>query len=141
MKEIILETARQWLETPYHHQGRVKGAGVDCIGLIIGICHELSLIDFDVTGYDRTPDSTMMMELLEKHCTRTDNPEPGDLLLFRIRKNPQHVGLMTDDGGIIHAYQSVGKVVEHPLDPWWSSRIIGAFVLPINFPNQSIADL
>ena len=99
-----------------------------CFGF--GVCKELGLIDFDYNNYDRTPDSTMMMELIEKHCTPTDTPEEGDLLVFRIKKNPQHCGLMTD-GGIIHAYQSVGKVVEHPLDEWWSTRIIGAFVLPI----------
>lgn len=130
MKEQIITTARDWLGTPYHHQARVKRVGVDCIGLVIGVCWELGLIDFDYNNYDRTPDSTMMMELINNHCTPTDTPEEGDLLVFRIRKNPQHCGLMTDIG-VIHAYQSAGKVVEHPLDEWWSNRVIGAFILPI----------
>ena len=40
MKKQIIQTARQWLDTPYHHQARVKGVGVDCIGLVIGVCWE-----------------------------------------------------------------------------------------------------
>lgn len=139
MKKYILWTARQWVGTPYHHQGRVKGVGCDCIGLIIGVCQEIGLINFDFTNYERTPDGTAMMQELEKHCTPTNNPEPGDLLVFRIKRNPRHVGLLTD-GGIIHAYQSAGKVVEHSLDQWWSDRVIGAFVLPINFPNLPAPD-
>ena len=129
MRNQIIKAARTWIDTPYHHQARIKGVGCDCIGLVIGVCWELGLIDFDIGNYDRTPDSTMMMELLDHHCTRTEDPSPGDLLVFRIRKNPQHVGILTDSG-IIHAYQSVGKVVEHGLDDWWHDRIIASFVLP-----------
>jgi NlpC/P60 family putative phage cell wall peptidase len=134
MKKYILWTARQWVDTPYHHQGRVKGVGCDCIGLVIGVCQEIGLINFDFTNYERVPDSTVMMKEIEKHCKPTIDPEPGDLLVFRIKKNPQHVGILTDRG-IIHAYQSIGKVVEHPLDVWWMKRNIGCFELPIKFSN------
>lgn len=130
MKKEIIKTAREWIDTPYHHQARLRGVGVDCIGLVIGVCWELKLIDFDYNNYNRTPDSTMMMQIIQEHCTSTDTPEAGDLLVFRIRRNPQHCGLMTDTG-IIHAYESVGKVVEHPLDKWWSDRIVGSFILPL----------
>jgi len=27
----VTEEARVWLGTPYHHMGRVKGAGTDCL--------------------------------------------------------------------------------------------------------------
>ncbi len=129
MKKYIVWTARQWIDTPYHHQGRVKGVGCDCIGLIIGVCKEIGLIDFDFTAYDRTPDSTVMMEELNRYCAPIDRPDPGDILVFRIKRNPQHIALKTNEG-ILHAYQSAGKVVEHPLDPWWTKRIIASFVLP-----------
>ncbi len=33
----VVRTARTWLGTPYHHQGRLKGVGVDCAGLLIGV--------------------------------------------------------------------------------------------------------
>lgn len=129
MKDRIVAIAREYDQTPYIHQGRVKGVGIDCIGLVICVCKELGLIDFDYFDYDRTPDSSQLMELLEKHCTPTIDPEPGDILVFRIKREPQHVGIMTDLG-IIHAYQGAGKVVEHSLDDWWLKRNVAAFVLP-----------
>ncbi|MBD2694438.1 NlpC/P60 family protein [Anabaena catenula] len=125
----IVTTAREWLGTPYHHQARAKGVGVDCIGLVLGVLKELGVYTFDFTDYDRTPDSTVLQSLLEEHCTQTDNPEPGDIHLFRIKRNPQHVGLCSDIG-LIHAYQGVGKVVEHTLDEFWQRRIIKSFILP-----------
>lgn len=30
----VLAEARSWLGTPYHHMGRVKGAGADCLTLL-----------------------------------------------------------------------------------------------------------
>jgi hypothetical protein len=46
--------------------------------------------------------------------------------LFRINKEPQHVGIITDIG-IIHAYAQARKVVEHNLDDWWKARLAGCF--------------
>ena len=39
----VVRMARTWLGTPYHHQGRVKGAGVDCGGLVIGVARFLMI--------------------------------------------------------------------------------------------------
>ncbi|MDD3183389.1 MAG: hypothetical protein PHD48_11390, partial [Alphaproteobacteria bacterium] len=39
--------ARAWLNTPFHHQASVKGAGCDCIGLIKGVGMALKLVDYD----------------------------------------------------------------------------------------------
>jgi cell wall-associated NlpC family hydrolase len=33
----IVEEARSWLGTPYHHQAALKGVGCDCIGLLRGV--------------------------------------------------------------------------------------------------------
>jgi len=34
-KNLIIEKAREFIDTPYEHQGRLKGIGIDCCGLII----------------------------------------------------------------------------------------------------------
>jgi cell wall-associated NlpC family hydrolase len=36
--------ARAWLRTPYHHRGRVKGAGVDCAMLLAEVYAEAGLV-------------------------------------------------------------------------------------------------
>jgi cell wall-associated NlpC family hydrolase len=30
IRAAVVAEARSWLGTPFHHQGRVKAAGVDC---------------------------------------------------------------------------------------------------------------
>ena len=61
----LLTEARSWLDTPYHHQGRLKGVGVDCIGLIIGVAHALNLSEFDTHDYARIPNANMLESLLD----------------------------------------------------------------------------
>jgi len=34
-KNLIIEKAREFIDTPYEHQGRLKGIGIDCCGLIM----------------------------------------------------------------------------------------------------------
>ncbi len=41
----IIRTARSYIGTPFHHHGRLKNIGVDCLGLLIGVAKELNLND------------------------------------------------------------------------------------------------
>ena len=40
----VCTIARSWLGTPYHHMGRVKGAGVDCAMFPLEVYREAGLI-------------------------------------------------------------------------------------------------
>lgn len=131
IRKQIINEARKYLGTPFHHQGRVKGSGVDCIGLVTGVAKILGLSDYDNTVYSRHPDGAMLMGELEKHLEQIpiENAVPGDILVFRIRKYPQHLALMTDVG-MIHTNQKIGRVVENHLDARWKKRIYAAFKFP-----------
>ena len=136
--ENIVSQARTWLGTKYHHQGRLKKSrkgpgGVDCIGLIIGVIDELGMQDGegkplslqDETGYAMYPARGRLVTSIEKHLYSMQKEEMqiGDVLLFRMFNEPQHVALLTDyptgGFGIIHCNSSSGKVVEHPLSETW----------------------
>lgn len=121
----VIAEARAWAGTRWHHQGRSR-AGVDCVGLVIKVAHALGLSAFDIADYARQPDPAMMRALLAEHMEPIAKPEPGDVLLMRFEKEPQHVAIMTDRG-IIHAYAQARKVVEHRLDSLWRGRIVGAY--------------
>lgn len=127
----IVATARSWLGTPFHHQGRVKRVGVDCAGLIIGVARELGLPAEDLTGYGRRPDSGE----LERLCREQMRPialkaaRPGDVYLIEIDGRPQHLAFATDVG-LLHAYAPARKVVEHCIDAGWRARLVAAFALP-----------
>ena len=43
-RAAVMACARAWLRTPYHHRGRVKGAGVDCAMLLAEVYAEAGLV-------------------------------------------------------------------------------------------------
>lgn len=51
----IVDEARSWVGTPFRHQARIKGLGVDCVGLLVGVGEVLGLEVYDQTGYGRQP--------------------------------------------------------------------------------------
>lgn len=127
----IIQEARTWIGTPFKHQGRVKGIGVDCVGLIIGIAKAFNLSDFDITHYSRLPDGFLMQSLLDLHLQPINKAsiQAGDILLMRFEHEPQHLAIVSDIG-IIHAYAQVRRCVEHRLDDLWRSRIVSAYAFP-----------
>jgi len=133
-RKNIIEKAREYLNTPFVHQARKKGIGVDCIGLIVGIAKELELFNYDHTVYKRYSDGTLLMEHMKKVFIpiAVEDRQPGDVIIYwvnHISKHPQHVGVMTDIG-ILHTYDKVKKVVETHTHYNWDERITHAFQWP-----------
>lgn len=129
------EIARSYIGTPFHHQARVPGVGLDCVGLVICVGRELGVFDpiFDVPGYSRYPDGVMLMRNLQMHLTQIEETDmaPGDIVCVAFEKFPQHVGIVGDYlyGGlsIIHAASKHGKVIETRLLFGSSMRFVAAF--------------
>lgn len=149
-REQVVASARQWLGTPFKHQGRtassaqVKG-GCDCIGLVLGVveniyqqrgidmlCPQRSYLRKN-TEYGRLPDGQKLKSGLEQHLHPVSVAElkPADILLCRLDGNPQHVALVTEYAygglGMIHAYAQAHKVVENRLDDMWQSSVVSAY--------------
>ena len=132
----IVSTAREWLGTPFHHQGRVKGVGCDCAGLVVAVAKTLGLSSFDMMGYSRLPQGTLLEAVCDREMRRLADPtraQLGDVLLFRMDLAPQHLGIIGNylHGGfsLIHAYAQARKVTEHALDATWTSRVVAAYSL------------
>jgi NlpC/P60 family putative phage cell wall peptidase len=128
----IMATARSWLGTPWVHRGRLKGVGVDCGGLIIGVGRELGLLDFDTAAYGRIPDGQKLRALCDQYLLPKPVSEivPGDVLLMRFTRHPQHLAIAGDRGepfSLIHAYADAGQCVEHGADQMWRRRIVAAY--------------
>ena len=151
--DMIIEQARSWLGTSYHHQGRLKKAanhngGVDCLGLVMGVARELGLreksgrlfSEFDRSGYSEQPDNYELEEFLALHLAivKFEEIAVGDILSFRFIKYSQHVGIVSDflEGrlGLIHCYRNSACVVEHHLSASWQKAIAGVY----RFPEQVI---
>lgn len=130
----IVDKAREFIGTPYEHQGRLKGVGIDCCGLIICVAHELDLVRYDITDYSRWGDGADLLREFGEQCTPTDAPpEPGDIVVFSIGRIPRHCGIVASKNGnptLIHAYATIKKCVEHNLDKAWSDRIVAVYSFP-----------
>jgi len=135
----VVQAARGWVGTPYHHQARLNGVGVDCVGVVIGVARELGIVasDFDVSAYPRMPDGKSLMGLAELHMRRSDEPiQPGQVIVVAFDTDPQHMGIVGDyrHGGlsIIHAAAIArpGRVIETRLMFSRSMRFVAAFDLP-----------
>lgn len=145
-KRIVSE-ARLWLGTPFHHQGRARGAGVDCIGLVAGIAqglrirsfqadangNALLLSAFDRLDYAREPQGDLLRNAFSTllRPIRPERMRAGDVALFTMARHPQHVAIIGDyaHGGfsLIHAYEPAGMVCEHRLDDKWLRRLAGLY--------------
>jgi cell wall-associated NlpC family hydrolase len=128
-KQDIVNKAREYIDTPFVHQGRMKNVGVDCAGLCVCVLTELGLILSDVKNYKRIPDGNVFADTVNKNLTRKDNMEVGDFLIFAFDSEPQHIAIVSQLNPlkIIHSYQKVGKVVEHNAGRFWEQKIRGCF--------------
>ena len=143
----IIDTARLWLGTPFHHQGRVRQVGCDYIGLIIGVAASLHLrsregcllAECDVLNYPRRPrpqESSQLKTALSQHLWPATALAPGRIALFAdASATPHHVGIISSTPygghGLIHAYLPSRKVVEHNLDPVWAAKLVAVFAFTI----------
>ena len=121
MNDQAVEIGRSLLGVRFRHQGRDPKTGVDCVGFCVVIAQEMGVDVKDMTVYHRTPSATRLREMLEKILTAIPVTEAtvGDVLLMRLGGiKPRHVALLSGDGKIIHALNSltINRVVEQDLN-------------------------
>ncbi len=128
----IVREARTWIGTPFHHAARVKGVGVDCAGLLVGVAHALGLPVQDDTRYHAQDNLARMRTALARECEIVPEEEdvfPGDVLLLIGRGMPNHLAIFNGNGGMIHAWRSAGGVVEHKIDEAWVDNVVDVYRL------------
>ena len=129
-RDDIITSALTYVGTPYHSEGRVKGIGLDCVGLIIGVSQDVIKEPKDLVKYLRRPAGAFMVRSLRRQCFEVQCPQPGDIVVFwmdKIRKHPQHIGIKTYDG-LVHC--SPTKVVHHTWAQFWDERLVASFEFP-----------
>jgi cell wall-associated NlpC family hydrolase len=127
----LVEAARGMIGTPFKHQGRLPGVGVDCAGLVICALADAGVSIRDVKGYGRLPAHGVFMGVVDDHSDRIEQADiqVGDLMVFAFRAEPQHIAVVScvDPVRIIHAYSAIGRVVEHGMDETWQTRLRGCY--------------
>ncbi|MBY0428739.1 MAG: C40 family peptidase [Alphaproteobacteria bacterium] len=126
--QVLVDSARACLGTPFYHQGRVAGIGLDCIGLVIHAVKQIGITVFDEQNYGREPQGDKLHAALLNHEFHlVEDIAAGDVLLFRFNGEPQHVGLAVTTNAMVHSYAPIGRVVETGLGETWTRRIAGIY--------------
>ena len=134
----VVEAARRYLGTPYHHQAALRGAGCDCLGLVRGVWRDLY-----GTEPERPPPYTPdwgevgrvehLIEAARRHLVPVPLAAagPGDVVIFRMRPGliAKHAAILSDTDRMIHA-QSRDRVREVTMNDWWRRRLVAAFGWP-----------
>jgi NlpC/P60 family putative phage cell wall peptidase len=124
----FVAAARACLGTPFHHQGRQVGGGLDCIGLVVVALRAVGISVNDRTDYGPRPDGVSLITALETHgASRVDTITAGDVLLFRFDGQPQHVAVATGADSMVHSYAPVARVVETNISAPWRRRLVAIF--------------
>jgi len=127
----FVEEALTWERTPFHHRGRLKHVGVDCVGLVIGALKKFDITVRDMETYPRFPIHGIFIDNINAETEAIQNFNdilPGDLLTFTWRTEPQHVAIVTATNPIriIHAYELIGMCVVNDFDSSWRSKFYSA---------------
>lgn len=127
----ILAAARACVGTPFRHQGRLPGIGLDCAGVVIEVARAVGASPIDVSGYGRVPVNGQLEAALDAQPdlerVDRDDRQPGDILLMRFAGEPQHLAVLTGAGTIIHSYEAPGRCCEHDLTAAWAARIVRVY--------------
>lgn len=133
-RAAVLAEARTWLGTPYHHQGFVKGGGVDCAFLLVEVYHAAGVIPkIDPRPYPPDwhfhRDEERYLGWVEKYARRTETPQPGDLALYRFGHCLSHGAIVVDWPTIIHAVKNEGCVLGDGDQGRLAGRLAGFWTL------------
>lgn len=112
LRAKVVAEAQTWLGTPFHHEARVKGAGVDCGQFVIAVFENVGLIEHIETDH-YPPDFHLHRDVewyasnLLAYCDEVNSPDnllPGDIVLFKIGRVYSHGAIVVDWPWAIHAY-------------------------------------
>lgn len=134
-KEFV-EAALGCMGTPFHHQGRLKGVGIDCAGLVIVAAKECGIEVTDMKGYSRIPDGRALLA----HC-ESQNAErvsmkdaaAGDVILMKLERDPQHVAIIEEIEGdrvrVVHAWMAAKGVTRTDFDASLKDKVVAVYRL------------
>lgn len=120
----VIQEARSWIGTPWHHRANVKGAGVDCARLLIEVYANAGVIEWFDPG-DYPPDwhchrsEELFANIVLRFAMEYDPQEvaqlPGDVVLWRYGRCFSHGGIVTRWPSVVHAFAPYRMVDETPV--------------------------
>ena len=114
----IVEEAQNWLRTPYHHQGQLKGVGVDCAMLLykvfnnVGLIPEITFESYSPQWHLNKSDEKYLDWVKQYSAEITTNPQPGDVVLYQFGRCLSHGAIVVQWPTVIHAVIDIGVFLD-----------------------------
>lgn len=113
---VVIEEARSWIGTPWHHRARVKGAGVDCLQFVVGVFAACGLCDDLDTGYYGQDwmwhrNDELILDGLRQYAHEVETPSLGDIVVYKFGRTFSHVGIIAGPDELIHAFIDERQVI------------------------------
>jgi len=109
-RTAVVAEAMSWLRTPYHHHARVKGVGVDCAQLPIGVYSAVGLIEPVKPSYVRDwhlhRGEELYLQWVLRYAVEIDRADvlPGDLGLWKFGRTFSHGAIAVEPPLFVHAW-------------------------------------
>lgn len=140
-KQRLMTELKSWLGTPYHSGAKLKGVGVDCGMLLIGVYEGAGYLKPGECDPGYYPHEIHLhraeekyLEWIKKYCDPVDRfPEMGDVAMFRFGKSSSHAAIVLEWPQVIHSYVRLGVVITDAekesilLDQNGNSRLTGFY--------------
>lgn len=114
-RRAVVSAAMEWVGTPYHHLGDVKGVGVDCAMFLVRVFVDSGLVPpFDPRPYPtdwhlHRGEERYLGAVLDR-AHEVEQPGPGDIVLYQFGRTLSHSALVTTWPRVIHAQVRVGCI-------------------------------
>lgn len=116
-QQVVAE-AQSWVGTPYHPHAQVKGVGVDCAQLLIGVYTATGLIPLVEVGEYSTQwhlhrAEELFLGWVERYADQVPEADvqPGDVVLYRFGRTYSHGAVVVQWPMIVHAWQRSRAVI------------------------------
>jgi cell wall-associated NlpC family hydrolase len=118
-RACVVAEARSWLRTPYHHHGRVKGAGVDCAMLPYAVytaCGVIADFNFDTSyapQWHLHHSAERYLDIVTAQAREVAAaPGPGGFVLFKFGRVFSHGAIVVQWPLILHSYIGIGVLID-----------------------------
>jgi cell wall-associated NlpC family hydrolase len=115
-RQRVVAEAETWLRTPYHHMGRIKGGGIDCLTLLAEVYEAAGVIPHvDVPFYppdwNLHRDTERYLRGLMRYARGIGGPpQSGDVAVFKFGRCFAHGAIVVSWPRLIHAWCDAGVV-------------------------------
>jgi cell wall-associated NlpC family hydrolase len=133
LRSLVRAEAESWLRTPYHHMGRVKHGGTDCLMLLAEVYRDAGVIPQTDIGFYPPDwhlhrDAERYVEGLLRFAREVEQPpREGDVALFKFGRCFSHGAIVVAWPQLIHAWWDAGVVRGTADQPPLSGRPVRFF--------------